>query len=182
MAKKLITATRLDKYNKLVDLQRVATYAMALENARNGLLLQRQADDIQAELSAYEASNDAALASNVSTIEKELFIALHMIKENSRNVRLLQFGQDGLTAETHTVTLTNSLAYPFNSSVATISLDKLRIKTEYIATYDVLSMTGATGCSAGDIQIYDKLSNGFKVHFTGSAATVTIKLYVTGGF
>ena len=35
--------------------------------------------------------------------------------------------------------------------------------------------------NAGDIVVYDKQVNGFKVKFTGSAASVDLKLYVHGG-
>ena len=94
----------------------------------------------------------------------------------------LQRDVEGLDAEIHEVTLTNTYAYPFNSSVYTVQLDKLRNKTTYTVTYEIVSVSGSPGCSAGDVEIYDKLANGFKVHFTGSASSVTLKLYVRGGF
>ena len=38
------------------------------------------------------------------------------------------------------------------------------------------------GGFAGDIIVSEKLLNGFKVEYTGSAKTVTLKIYVKGGF
>lgn len=35
--------------------------------------------------------------------------------------------------------------------------------------------------NVGDIIVYDKQVNGFKVKYTGSAASVDLKLYVQGG-
>ena len=36
--------------------------------------------------------------------------------------------------------------------------------------------------NVGDVVIYDKQLNGFKVKYTGSASSVTVKLYVSGGY
>ena len=111
-----------------------------------------------------------------------IFEALMIAEEALLNGLHLQRDVEGLDAEIHEVTLTNTYAYPFNSSVYTVQLDKLRNKTTYTVTYEIVSVSGSPGCSAGDVEIYDKLANGFKVHFTGSASSVTLKLYVRGGF
>jgi hypothetical protein len=83
----------------------------------------------------------------------------------------------GSTVESHTVTLTNTASYPFNNSVKTIALDNTRSTNNYIVDATVISADG----QSGDITIYDKLLNGFKVKFEGSATSVTLKLNITGG-
>ncbi len=121
-------------------------------------------------------------AANFKNMDAGIFEALMVAEEALLNSLHLQRDVEGLDAEIHEVTLTNTYAYPFNSSVYTVQLDKLRNKTTYTVTYEIVSVSGSPGCSAGDVEIYDKLANGFKVHFTGSASSVTLKLYVRGGF
>lgn len=79
--------------------------------------------------------------------------------------------------EEKTVTLTNSLSYPFNNSVKTISLSATRTTTNYTVEVEVLEHSG----DVGDILISDKLLNGFKVRFDGSALSATVKLIIKGG-
>ena len=43
-------------------------------------------------------------------------------------------------------------------------------------------IVGYTGGFPGDIVITEKLLNGFKMAHTGSAKSVTVKVYVKGGF
>ncbi len=129
-----------------------------------------------------EEAGTAQNAANFNNMDGGIFEALMIAEEALRHGLLLQRDIDGLDAEIHEVTLSNTYAYPFNSSVYTVQLDKLRNKTSYTVDYEVVSVSGDAGCSAGDIEIYDKLANGFKVHFTGSATSVTLKLYVRGGF
>jgi hypothetical protein len=83
----------------------------------------------------------------------------------------------GNAVESHTVTLTNSQSYPFNNSARTIALDNTRSTNNYIVDANVISADG----QSGDITVYDKLLNGFKVKFEGSATSVTLKLNITGG-
>ena len=129
-----------------------------------------------------EEPGTAQNADHFNNMDAGIFEALMIAEEAMRHGLLMQREIDGIDAEIHEVTVTNSYAYPFNNSVYTVQLDKLRNKTSYTVTYEVVSVTGDPGCSAGDVVIYDKLANGFKVHFTGSATSVVLKLYVTGGF
>ena len=90
---------------------------------------------------------------------------------------------DGADNAKHTVlttTCTNSQKYPFNNSVKTVALsgDNLRCNKDYTVAAEVVSVTG--GC-VKEIVISDKMINGFKVAFTGSATSVDLKLYVQGG-
>ena len=81
--------------------------------------------------------------------------------------------------ETMTVTLTNAQEYPFNNSMKTVSLPQGRNHADYTVTAEVVEYSGGF---PGEILISAKLLNGFKVAFTGSAKSVTVKLYVKGGF
>lgn len=80
-------------------------------------------------------------------------------------------------AEEKTVTLTNSQSYPFNNSQKTVSLSITRTTTAYSVDVEVLEHSG----DVGDILISDKLLNGFKVRFDGSAKSATVKLIIKGG-
>lgn len=50
---------------------------------------------------------------------------------------------------------------------------------DYIVETEIVDYTGGF---PGDIVITDKLLNGFKMAHTGSAKSVTVKIYVKGGF
>ncbi len=84
-----------------------------------------------------------------------------------------------LMGETVIVQLTNDHQYPFNNSMKTIALKTPRNHLNYTVTAEVMEYDG--GC-IGDIEISEKLVNGFKVEYTGSAKSVTVKLFVKGGF
>lgn len=86
-----------------------------------------------------------------------------------------------LTARTDivsgTVTLTNAQRYPFNDSIATVPIAAERANTNYIVDFEVTDADG----NVGDVIVSSKLVNGFKIEFTGSATSVTIKYQVLGG-
>ena len=76
-------------------------------------------------------------------------------------------------------TLTNSRKYPFNDSGATLPLDDSnpRNNKDYTITVEAEAADGFVG----DIVISDKMLNGFKIAYTGSASSVKVKCYVQGG-
>lgn len=80
--------------------------------------------------------------------------------------------------EEHTITLTNNQAYPFNNSKTTVNLTKVRANKTYLVDVEI---TAHSGGEVGDIKITDKLLNGFKVEFDGSATSVTVTLRIKGG-
>lgn len=82
------------------------------------------------------------------------------------------------TSEIHEVTLKNNASFPFNNSAQAIALDVVRSSNDYEVFAECKNDDGWTG----DIIIYDKLINGFKVKFTGSAKTADIVLKVKGGY
>jgi hypothetical protein len=81
--------------------------------------------------------------------------------------------------EKGTVSLTNALDFPFNNSLKSVPLKANRKSTDYIVT--ILSVDTPTG-NVGDIEVTDRLVNGFKLAYTGSAKSVTITYMVTGGY
>lgn len=90
--------------------------------------------------------------------------------------------QSGLTAdqvatEEKTVTLSNSQSYPFNNSTQTIALSRVRNFTDYTVEAEITDHDG----NVGDVMIFDRMLNGFKVAYDGSAKSATIKLRIKGG-
>ena len=90
--------------------------------------------------------------------------------------------QSGLTAdqvatEEKTVTLSNSQSYPFNNSTQTIALNRVRNFTDYTVEAEITAHDG----NVGDVRIFDRMLNGFKVAYDGSAKSATIKLRIKGG-
>ena len=79
--------------------------------------------------------------------------------------------------EEKTITLTNSAGYPFNNSVQTVSMTPVRKNKNYLVEYSITTKNG----NVGEVEISDKQLNGFKVAFTGSAKSVTLKLFIKGG-
>lgn len=90
--------------------------------------------------------------------------------------------QSGLMAdqgatEEKTVTLSNSQSYPFNNSTQTIALNTVRNFTDYTVEAEITAHDG----NVGDVRIFDRMLNGFKVAYDGSAKSATIKLRIKGG-
>lgn len=79
--------------------------------------------------------------------------------------------------ERHVVSLTNGQSYPFNDSTKTINLTVTRDSTDYTVDVDIQAHDG----NVGDVRIYDKQTNGFKVAYDGSAKSATLILRVQGG-
>jgi hypothetical protein len=86
--------------------------------------------------------------------------------------------QNGWEIERGTVNLTNSQNYPFNNSAKSVALSAVKENTDYIVLAEVTSFSG----NVGEIEITDKLQNGFKIGYTGSAASATVNYAVIGGF
>lgn len=84
---------------------------------------------------------------------------------------------DDIDGDVISVTLTNTQDFYANNSVKTVALPVARDTLDYIVDAEIQGDT----VNVGDIVVYDKQVNGFKVKFTGSAKTVNLKLYVHGG-
>jgi hypothetical protein len=85
--------------------------------------------------------------------------------------------EEDTRAEVGTITLTNSLSFPFNNSIKTVSLATKRKTLNYDVDVWVIEHNGLPG----DVVVSDKQLNGFKVAFEGSAKSVTIGYKVRGG-
>ena len=80
--------------------------------------------------------------------------------------------------ETGTVTLTNSLEFPFNNSSRTVALQTSQANADYLVDVEVTAFTG----NVGKIEVSNRMTNGFALAFTGSATSVTVRYFVIGGF
>jgi hypothetical protein len=106
-------------------------------------------------------------------------LAFNAMRQNDEQVgqRFEQIGKKW-QVESGTVTLTNTQAFPFNNSKKTVSLAELNgVSPDYVVVAQVIAGVG----NVGEIEISDKLANGFKIAYTGSATTVTIAYTVIGG-
>ena len=84
---------------------------------------------------------------------------------------------DQVATEEKTVTLTNTQRYPFNSSTQTIALSTVRNFADYTVEAEITDHEG----NVGEVRIFDRMLNGFKIAYDGSAKTATVKLRIKGG-
>lgn len=117
-------------------------------------------------------------ATNFNIMDFAAFEAMLMASEATRALLHKGAKLDDTAGELHQVTLNNTYAYPHNSSTATVKLKTTRNNKNYTVESEVVSVTGG---SVGDVEYTEKLENGFKVHFTGSAKKAVLNLYVRGG-
>lgn len=117
-------------------------------------------------------------ATNFNTMDLAALEAMLMASENTRNLIHMEDVLSGLQGEIIEATLTNSQEYPHNNSIKTLQLTTPRNTKDYTVTPEVVSVSGG---AVGDFEISDKLLNGFKIQFTGSADSVVVRCYVRGG-
>ena len=84
---------------------------------------------------------------------------------------------DNVDGEVITRTLTNTKDFYFNNSVQTVAITSQRDTLDYRVDVEVQGDV----VNVGDVVVFDKQQNGFKVKYTGSAPSVTVKLYVREG-
>ena len=75
------------------------------------------------------------------------------------------------------VSLTNTRGFYFNNSAKTVALANMRSSTNY----RVITEVQGNPVNVGNVVVYDKQANGFKIAFTGSAKSVTVRCFVQGG-
>ena len=80
--------------------------------------------------------------------------------------------------EVQTVTRTNTEEFPFNDSAVSVALVTERDNLNYVVEIVDVEAVG----DVGEIEITDRQTNGFKIGYTGSAESATIKFAVIGGF
>ena len=111
--------------------------------------------------------------------EKETTIVTSWMSEAFNLIRLVDEKAKALKGFVVEADLTNTQAYPFNNSVKTVALtgEMIRLTKDYT----VIVEAAPTGGHLGDVLISDKMLNGFKVAYTGSATSAHVKCYVQGG-
>lgn len=117
-------------------------------------------------------------ATNLKNMDLAALEAMLMASENTRNLIHMLDSMLGIQGEVIETTLTNTQEYPFNNSQKTLQLTTPRNTKDYTVTPEVVSVSRG---AVGDFEISDKLLNGFKIRYTGSADSVTIRCYVRGG-
>lgn len=117
-------------------------------------------------------------ANNFNAMDYMAMQAVLMSAENARYIRGILQQTEGLEGELIQVTLNNTQKYPFNNSKKAIQLSKNRNSKNYFVTAEVVSKMGE---SIGDIEVTEKLLNGFKLSYTGSASQVVLNCVVRGG-
>lgn len=118
-------------------------------------------------------------AVNFNNIETGVFGAGETGAELTRIAIQHEININALKGEIGTVTIENESVYPFNSSVQTIALVTPRDTTNYMV--DAYIVSPVDNGNIGRIVVSDKLTNGFKIAYTGSASSATIKYVVRGG-
>ena len=106
---------------------------------------------------------------------------MHYVEAREKEVdERLDHHDAEFSAETGTVTLnnTNKVFFGFNNSGSTIALKTVRKTMNYDLDIEVVEVAGG---QVGDVIVYDKQLNGFKLKFEGSAKTVKVKYKVRGG-
>lgn len=86
---------------------------------------------------------------------------------------------EDLSGEVVSVTLNDTEQYPFQNNKKTVALKTPRNSVNYTVQPEIVSATGGSVKSVG---VTEKLKNGFKVEFTGSAKKVELKIHIKGGF
>lgn len=117
-------------------------------------------------------------AEHFNNMEEGIFAAHEMAANNAEALGKQKRAVESLEGEIIQVTLTNTLGYPFNNSQKTVSLSHKKTTTNYKVVPEVVSYAGG---GVGDIEITEKLLNGFKVAYTGGASTVVLNLFISGG-
>lgn len=105
-----------------------------------------------------------------------IFLQYYMQYEREARAKNVNYEAEFLN-EVQTVTFTNTLRFPFNNSVKTVSLVAARKTLNYDVSWEVTAATG----NVGDIVVSDKQLNGFKIAYDGSASSVTLKIRIKGG-
>ena len=107
-------------------------------------------------------------ATNLNTMDLAALEAMLMASENSRNILLMGRIMEGLSGDKIQVTLTKK----------TVQLPVTKNNMKYTVSCEVVEVEGG---AVGEFEFSDKLLNGFKIAYTGSATKVIVNCYVRGG-
>lgn len=118
-------------------------------------------------------------AVNFNNMETGIFAANFGAAEALQLLRLFKDKVESLEGIIIEDTLTNTQKYPFNDSVKTLALGNENVRNN--KDYTVIVEAEAADGFVGDVVVSDKMLNGFKIAYTGSASSVSVKCYVQGG-
>lgn len=116
-----------------------------------------------------------------SRIEHEILRVLNgylLINSVRQTVWRVDALEDATVQEVGTVALSNSLKFPFNNSQQSVALEAKRDNLNYIVV--IVNIAGEG--NVGEVEVTDRLENGFKISYTGSASSATITYAVIGGY
>lgn len=117
-------------------------------------------------------------ASNFNKMDLAALEAMLMASENTRNLIHIGNVVDGMVGVIVEAELKNTQEYPHNNSIKTLQIPTPRNTKDYTVTVEPVAVKGG---AVGEFEISDKLLNGFKVKYTGSAKSVSVRCYVRGG-
>ena len=121
-------------------------------------------------------------ATNFNNMEKGILDSVVALAAVLNGLRQIGWRTEDLEKatiqEVGSKTLTNSQKFPFNNSVSTVALANARDNLNYVVV--IVSVTG--NGNVGEVEVTDRLTNGFKLSFTGSAASATVQYAVIGGY
>ena len=154
----------------VLTLARAKKVAQSLVDAVSGDVsdLEKVVDELSKDL--------AELVSDASVINEDGDVASTLIINRLRQ-HIWQNEADAPVCEAGSVTLTNTAKFPFNNSKKSVALAKVQADLNYA----VIAWTDSEAGNIGDIQVTEKQVNGFKVSYSGSAATAVVNYIVIGG-
>ena len=152
----------------VLTLAKAKKYAQALIDTLSG--------EIEGDLE--EITQDIKdLGQDASIIDMDGDTASVLILNALRQLKWQIDEEEGPICEEGSVTLTNSLKFPFNDSESTVALVNTQPNTKYAVIADITSANG----NAGEVVVSGKQTNGFKLAYTGSASTAVVHYIVIGG-
>ena len=144
--------------------------------------LEGKADSTETDAIRQEAETNrraSVLAENDAKVSSALVAFGNMQQQRLNDAQFNLIASEAL-GESHTVTLTNTQKYPFNSTVdspVTVALTTRRKNLFYSVEPEITANVGPVG----EIRVTNKQLNGFKVSFDGCGKSVTVILRVKGG-
>ena len=165
---------QIEAVRESVDIQGMdlgSALALVLNYARQ---LEWRADVSDEAYAAFEGETNLNL--------QDVSHALSLILNHTRQVgwQVADLEKWAAAYEAGEVEFTSTTAFPytlFSRPSKTIALAQKRPNSDYVVLTEIVSFTG----NVGEVVISDKLDNGFKLSYTGSASNVKIKYTVIGG-
>lgn len=147
----------------LLTLKKAMAYAEKLVEQTGGDVTELQ-EDLEALVKGVDEEN----------LDKDTAFSLLL---NAFRQHKWQNEADAPVCESGEKSLTNTASYPFNNSQQTVALATNQKNTKYAVIAQIKSAVG----NPGEVVVFDKQINGFKLAFTGSASSAVVEYIVIGG-